>query len=175
MRHNFVQTNSLLQEGVSCAIATTHAILSSHLFENLPEGDAAQRVHNHGLWLLTMLSSHLSDLQHRVDQLDEESASASIPPPTIPTAFRIAADHNVATVAWFNGLPNDLEARDPVAHAAAEERLTDALNGVEEAPIATLHELTEAISIGCDGGTTSIEPDFACKLLAAARALAGER
>lgn len=113
------------------------------------------------------------DLQRRMDRLNEESAAAPITPPSIPTAFRVAADHNAATIAWFNGLPDDLEERDPVAHAAAEERLTDALNGVEAAPIATLHELAEAISIGCDGGTTSIEPEFARKLLAAARGLAG--
>jgi hypothetical protein len=56
---------SLLQEGVSCALATLHAIEGADLFGILPEGDKER--HNHGCWLLSMLSSHLADIQQRVD------------------------------------------------------------------------------------------------------------
>ncbi len=65
-----VMRETILQEGVSCAIATLHAIEGSDLFRAIPEGDGKE-AHGHGCWLLAMLVSHLSDLQQRVDALSE--------------------------------------------------------------------------------------------------------
>ncbi len=71
-RHS--RQNSLLQEGVSCALATLHAIEGSDLLTTLPaDPDAAGR-HNHGLAILHMLEDHLRSLQAQVDALDTISS-----------------------------------------------------------------------------------------------------
>ena len=73
--NNHIARESLLQEGVSCAIATLHAIEGSDLFQAIPDGDGKE-AHGHGCWLLAMLASHLAELQHRVDAL---SGRGSVP------------------------------------------------------------------------------------------------
>jgi hypothetical protein len=63
-----IRRESLLQEGVSCALATLHAIEGAGLFQALPaEGDADQ--HNHGTALLGMLEDQLRRIQQQVDAL----------------------------------------------------------------------------------------------------------
>lgn len=62
-----VQQHCLLQEGVSCALATLRAIEGAGLLAVLPaEADAAKR-QNHGMSLLNMLEDHLRSLQRQVD------------------------------------------------------------------------------------------------------------
>ncbi|RDE05578.1 hypothetical protein [Sphingomonas aracearum] len=65
-----VQRTAVLQEGVSCALATVHAINAADLFRDLPADPASQDRHNHGLWLLAMLNDHLRRIQEQVDTLD---------------------------------------------------------------------------------------------------------
>lgn len=72
-----VQSSSLLQEGVSCALATLNAIASADLFRDLPAETEAHAHHNNGLWLLSMLEDHLRRLQQRVDALDEPASATA--------------------------------------------------------------------------------------------------
>ncbi|WP_210359303.1 hypothetical protein [Sphingomonas beigongshangi] len=65
-----IERETLLQEGVSCALATIHAIHAADLFRDLPADAASQDQHNHGLWLLAMLNDHLRAIQGRVDSID---------------------------------------------------------------------------------------------------------
>lgn len=71
---SLVQQHCLLQEGVSCAFATLHAIEGAALLSTLPrDPDAADR-HNHGMFLLSMLEDHLRSLQQKVDELAVQAA-----------------------------------------------------------------------------------------------------
>ena len=65
-----IQRESLLQEGVSCALATIHVINAADLFRDLPADAASQDQHNHGLWLLAMLNDQLRMIQRRVDSIN---------------------------------------------------------------------------------------------------------
>lgn len=67
---------SLLQDGVSCALATLYAVQSGELFGTLPEDKAACDRHGHGSWLLAMLQDHLTQIQQKVDALDEQAVIA---------------------------------------------------------------------------------------------------
>ncbi|HEX8445832.1 MAG TPA: hypothetical protein VF649_04385 [Sphingomonas sp.] len=66
-----VVRESLLQEGVSCALATVHVIAAAEMFRNLPAEKQAQDEHNHALWLLAMLEDHLRRIQSKVDEMDK--------------------------------------------------------------------------------------------------------
>jgi hypothetical protein len=65
-----MQRETLLQEGVSCALAALHSIEAASLFRAAPGGDAEAAAHNHGCWLIAMLSDHLRGIQRQVDALD---------------------------------------------------------------------------------------------------------
>lgn len=91
--HSYIQTNCLLQDGVSSALATLHAIRASGLFDALPQHEADVARHNHGAALLGMLEDHLQDLQRRVDELDPVTTP---PQPAVPTPFRAVADRFAA-------------------------------------------------------------------------------
>lgn len=72
-----IQRESLLQEGVSCALATVHVISAADLFRDLPEQSTSQDRHNHGLWLLAMLHDQLRRIQQQVDVLSGMTPSTS--------------------------------------------------------------------------------------------------
>ena len=72
---NRIQRESLLQEGVSCALATMHAIEAADLFRAVPQGDAAKE-HNHGCSLLAMLDDQLRRIQEQVDALSGITSAA---------------------------------------------------------------------------------------------------
>ncbi len=63
--------HDLLQQGVSCAIATLFAIHGSDLLRDLPADPEVEARFNHALWLLGMLEDHLNRIQEQVDALDE--------------------------------------------------------------------------------------------------------
>lgn len=70
-----VQQHCLLQEGVSCALATLRAIDGADLLATLPTHPDAAARHNHGLALLNMLEDHLLSLQREIDGLAEEASA----------------------------------------------------------------------------------------------------
>lgn len=65
-----IQRETLLQEGVSCALATLHSIEAASLFRGAPDSVSEAAAHNHGCWLIAMLSEHLTSIQRQVDGLD---------------------------------------------------------------------------------------------------------
>lgn len=71
----WIQRASLLQEGVSAAIATLHAIEGADLFRHLPADKHAVDNHDHGCTLLAMLEDHLRRLQQQHDALDGAPAA----------------------------------------------------------------------------------------------------
>lgn len=71
---SIIQQHCLLQEGVSCALATLHAIEGAALLSTLPQDPDAAGRHNHGMFLLSMLEDHLRSLQHKVDELAGQAA-----------------------------------------------------------------------------------------------------
>lgn len=71
-----IQRESLLQEGVSCALATLYAIESGDLFRALPSDETAQKQHGHGSWLLAMLEDQLTRIQQQVDAFDAAASAA---------------------------------------------------------------------------------------------------
>lgn len=78
-RQNLIDQNTLLQEGVSCALSALYAIEAGDMFRNVPADAAAVAQHNHGCWLLGMLEEHLRSLQGRVDAFDDDAAQARAP------------------------------------------------------------------------------------------------
>lgn len=72
-----IQRESLLQEGVSCALATVHVIEAADLFRDLPEDRTSIDKHNHGSWLLAMLSDQLHRIQQQVDELSRAEPTAA--------------------------------------------------------------------------------------------------
>lgn len=66
---NRIQRESLLQDGVSAALAAMYAIEAGELFAALPEGKSEQTRHNHGLLLIHMVEEHLTRIQQQVDAL----------------------------------------------------------------------------------------------------------
>lgn len=74
---SMVQQQCLLQEGVSCALATLRAIDGADLLSTLPTAPGAAARHNHGMALLNMLEDHLLSLQREVDGLAEEATARS--------------------------------------------------------------------------------------------------
>jgi hypothetical protein len=69
-QHTRMQRETLLQEGLACALAALHSIEAASLFRAAPHGDAEAIAHNHGCWLIAMLSDHLRGIQRQVDALD---------------------------------------------------------------------------------------------------------
>jgi hypothetical protein len=63
---------NLLQEGVSCALATLSAIEGADLLRVVPADKGAAALHTHAAWLLAMLEDQLTRIQQRVDELDAE-------------------------------------------------------------------------------------------------------
>jgi len=66
-----ISHGDILQEGVSCAIATLFAIEGGAMLQNVPDDPHARNMHNHALHLLSMLSDHLHRIQAQIDALDE--------------------------------------------------------------------------------------------------------
>jgi hypothetical protein len=73
--HSRIQRETLLQEGVSCALATLSAIEGADLFRILPADPAAAQLHGHGSWLIAMLQDQLSRIQQQVDAIDAAPAA----------------------------------------------------------------------------------------------------
>ncbi len=69
-----VMRETLLQEAVSCAIATLYAIEAGDMFRDLPADERAKELHGHGCWLLGMLEDQLTRLQQQVDGLSRPTA-----------------------------------------------------------------------------------------------------
>ncbi|WP_267395009.1 MULTISPECIES: hypothetical protein [unclassified Sphingomonas] len=67
--------HDLLQEAVSCASAMLFAIEASDMFKALPADAHDRDQHNHGCFLLGMLSDHLRQIQAQVDALDPVAAT----------------------------------------------------------------------------------------------------
>lgn len=76
---NTIQCDTLLQEGVSCALATVHVIEAAELFRDLPADKSSHDQHNHGLWLLAMLGDQLRRIQQQVDALSIPQTTAATP------------------------------------------------------------------------------------------------
>lgn len=72
----YVSQSDILQEGVSCAIATLVAVEGGAMLQNVPDDPHARNMHNHALHLLSMLSDHLHRIQAQVDALDEAAQQA---------------------------------------------------------------------------------------------------
>lgn len=70
------QRESLLQDGVSAALAALYAIEAGELFAALPEGVHEQTRHNHGVLLIHMVEEHLTRIQQQVDALSVIDNSA---------------------------------------------------------------------------------------------------
>lgn len=67
---NAVRSHEMLQEGLSCTLATLRAIVGAGFLDALPEGEDAKAQHNHGLWLLSMLEDKLTAIQAQIDAAD---------------------------------------------------------------------------------------------------------
>jgi hypothetical protein len=76
--NKWLKQADLLQEGVSCALATLHAIEGADLFRALPAEKHDQKKHGHASWLLAMLTDQLTRLQEQVDALDVPTVPAQV-------------------------------------------------------------------------------------------------
>lgn len=70
-----IMRESLLQGGLSSALATLFAIEGAELFNALPPEQADRDRHQHGTALLDMLSDQLRRVQQQVDDLSAPPAS----------------------------------------------------------------------------------------------------
>jgi len=61
----------LHEEAIACAAATLDAIRRGNYFGTTPSDPDARDLHNHGCWLLAMLTDHLSELQAQIDALSD--------------------------------------------------------------------------------------------------------
>jgi hypothetical protein len=70
-----IMCDALLQGGVSCALATLHAIDAAGLFDALPSEPADRDRHEHGVTLLHMLGDQLRRIQQQVNELGKAPAA----------------------------------------------------------------------------------------------------
>lgn len=99
------------------------------------------------------------------------TALASVPAVAAPTAFQRAVLKNQRAEARFNAIPYDLELRDPAEHAAQEDALMIAWNGVVQATPADWQEFARKFALLAEEDGEAMTAENAVALLADCRRL----